>query len=243
MFAVLQTAESKSVFSRSKIHSRRITLPSGEAFFIVYVSCRKNNIPWKKLERCLGVLRKDILLPDDIKIADKVNVTAFEPGILPGIILMNTAADYMLKNKPFMCGSLTVIDEKGTYQSYIEKLIKCFSSIKVITPKASEYEDVARRLLEDYGFSLLVSDEDSFESDVIISENCNVPSYYSGKVMSIKKKYIMNAEVFTGSGIELPEEYEKLCPDNIDRLLFASALYEKCGVKEMSSLRYSKFEC
>ena len=118
MFAVLQITESKSLFSRNKIQSQRITLPSGEAFFVVNVFCRKNKIPWKKLEGCLGILRKDILLPDNIKIPDKVNITAFEPHILPGIMLMNSAVDYMLKNKACTGGSITIFDEKGINFQY-----------------------------------------------------------------------------------------------------------------------------
>ncbi len=207
------------------------------------ISCPKGKVPWKKLERCLGILKSGVLLPKEMKIPDKVNITVFKPDILPVLMLMNSAVDYILKNLSATYESITVFDEKGIYQSYIEKLINSFSSVKVVTPKVSDYEEVSRRLLENYGFSLVVSSREVYDSEIIISEDCSVPSYYSGKVLSTNKKYIMNAEVFTGSGIELPEEYEKLCPDNIDRILFASALYEKCGVRDIGSLRYSDFGC
>ena len=53
----------------------------------------------------------------------------------------------------------------------------------------------------------------------------------------------MNAEIFSGSEINLPEFYENIRPNNVSSLLFASALYEKCGVTELGKLKYTDFGC
>ena len=51
----------------------------------------------------------------------------------------------------------------------------------------------------------------------------------------------MNAEVFSGIETELPDEYENIRPSNISKVLFASALYEKCSEKDLGQLRYTDF--
>jgi hypothetical protein len=52
----------------------------------------------------------------------------------------------------------------------------------------------------------------------------------------------MNAEVYVGCNIYLPEEYEKLRPEGVESLVFASALYEKCKVKNLGKIIYSDFD-
>ncbi len=242
MFAVLQTADSKTLFGKSKIESRRISLPSGEAFFIVNISCRKGKVPWKKLEKCLGILRKDVVLPDGIKIPDNVNITAFKPDIFPRLLLINSAVDCIMKKGLSHKESLCIFDERGIYTDYIEKLINFFSSVKVITPFAQKYEDISRKLLRDYGFSLIISSQGKCGSGTVISHSCDVPLYFKGRIYTGERKYLMNAEVFSGGDIELPEEYERLRPENIGRVQFAAALYEKCGLEKLGELRYRNFD-
>lgn len=241
MFAILKISDQNTILRRPKIKSQRFNLPSDDAFFIVTVDKHFGKAPWKKLEKCLGILRKDVVLPDDIKIPDNVNITAFKPDIFPRLLLINSAVDCIMKNGLSHKESLCIFDERGIYTDYIEKLINFFSSVKVITPFTEKYEDISRKLLRGYGFSLIISSQGKYGSDTVISHSCDVPLYFKGRIYTSEKKYLMNAEVFSGGDIELPEEYEKLCPDNIDRLLFASALYEKCGISDIGELRYSDF--
>ena len=244
MFAILQISENNTILRKPEIKSQRINLPSDDAFFIVTTDKHIGKIPWKKLERCLGILRHHILLPNNITIPDSINITAYTPEIFPDLLLMNSATDYIISHKQlFRSKSLAIFDRDGIYQSYIEKLLPCLKNIRVVTDKIDIYNSLSERLMSDYGFSLVVSDKDSFDCDAIISHSCDIPVYFSGTVFTDMKKYLMNAEVFSGSRIELPEEYENLRPENIDRIFFASALYEKCAEKNLGNLLYSDFDC
>ncbi len=240
MFAVLHISKSNSIFHKLKIHSQRITLPNGTAFFIVIAENIRGRNSLKKLESCLGILKKDVILGSDIALPDNCGISIFTPDIFPRLLLINSAAD-KLKNCHYK--SLILYDEKGIYSDYAEKLINSFDRIRVVTPSPNKYNSVAVKLMENYGFSLEVSSAASFDSEVIISHNCNIPLYYSGSVFTNEKKYLMNAEVFSGSEISLPDFYENLRPENTDTLLFASALYEKCGVPELGKLKYKDFGC
>ena len=242
MFAILQFSDTNTIFRQPKIESKRYNLPSGDAFFIVTTDRHLGRIPWKKLEKCLGILRKDILLPEGITIPADINITAFTPDILPHLLLINSATDYIRNHKESFKGkSLTIFDEKAIYQSYIEKLLPYFHSIKIITDQADTYENLSQNLLLNYGFSLLISDEKVTDSDVVISYQWKVPLYFKGTVFTNKKQYLMNGEVLSGSEIDLPDIYENIRPKNIGRVLFASALYEKCKEKALGTLKYKDF--
>ena len=157
---------------------------------------------------------------------------------------MNSASDYIISHKQFFRSeSLIIFDRDGIYQNHIEKLLPCLKNISVITDNKDTYDSVSKKLMVDYGFSLVVSEKDSLDCDAIISHECSLPVYYCGRVFTNNKKYLMNAEVLSGSEIRLPDEYEKLCLENIGRVLFASALYEYCSEKDLGKLRYTDFGC
>ncbi len=244
MFAILQISENNTILRKPEIKSQRVNLPSGDAFFIVTVDKHMGKIPWKRLEKCLGILRHCILLPNGTAIPDGLNITAFTPETLPKLLLMNSAVDYIISHKQFFRSkSIEVFDREGIYPTRIEKLLPYLKNIRVITDNKDVYDTVSKKFMSDYGFSLVISDRDSFDCDAVISHECGVPVYYCGTVFTNNKKYLMNAEVFSGSEIELPAEYEKFRPENIGRVLFASALYEKCSEKDLDTLRYNDFGC
>lgn len=244
MFAILQISDNNTFLRQPKIQSQRFDLPSGDAFFTVTAEKHLGKIPWKKLEKCLGILKNNILVPDDIIIPKDIKITAFKGEIYPRLLLINSATEYITKHKlHFQSKSLTVFDEKAIYQSYIEKLLPCFKNIKIITGYPEAYEDLSCSLLENYGFSLIVSREEVYTDDVIITHKCQVPIYYEGTVFTNDRKYLMNSTVCSGSEIDLPYSYESLRPVNTDKILFSSALYEKCKERSLGKLQYKDFGC
>ena len=242
MFAILQISDNNTIFRQPKIQSQRFDLPSGDAFFTVTAEKHLGKVPWKKLEKCLGILRKGILLPDGATLPTGINITCFSPDILPRLLLMNSATHYITNHKEsFIRKSLTIFDEKGIYQSYIEKLLPCFSSIRIVTDSPKKYTRLSEALLETYGFSLLLSKDEAGQSDVVISHAIKVPLYFEGIVFTNENRYLMNSEIFSGSEINLPEAYESLRPEGIDRVPFASALYESCKENSLAEIRYKNF--
>ena len=244
MFAILQISENNKILRQPKIQSQRFDLPSGDAFFTVTAEKHFGKTPWKKLENCLGILRKGILLPDGATLPTGINITCFTPDILPRLMLMNSSADYISEHKSHFKGkTLTVFDERAICQSYIEKLLPCFSSIRIITDSPEKYKTLSQKLLDTYGFSLIVSADETADSDVVISHSLKVPIYFEGTVFTNEKRYLMNAQIFSGCEIDLPEAYESLRPEGIGKVLFASALYEACKENSLAEIRYKDFGC
>lgn len=235
MFAIINVSQSNAVFRKVKICSQRFTLPNSDAFFTVTAEKSYSRVPWKKLENCMGILKKDVILTGDAVLPEYSGISEFTPDVFPYIVLVNTAIE-RLNNSRYK--SLIIFDEKAICMDYIQRFVNNFERIRVITPYVEKYTAVARILLENYGFSLEVSADPSYDSDVIISNSCDIPLYFSGKVFSNKRKFMMNAEVFSGGEIVLPEEYENIRPEGVDKFLFASALYEKCNISELGKLKY-----
>lgn len=240
MFAVLKNGKTGSVFRKLKIRSQRVTLPGNDAFFVVTLENFRGKASLKKLEDCLGILKKDVLVSGDMPLTEGTDITVFSPDILPRLLLINSASDTL---KGCRYKSLILYDEKGIYTHCTAKLTDSFDRIRVVTPFTQKYEEVSRKLMENYGFSLEVSSCESFGADVIISHSCRVPLYYSGIVFTNERKYLMNSQVFSGKEITLPDPYEDLRPENTDTLIFASALYEKCGITDLGKLKYTDFGC
>ena len=147
MFAILQISETNTIFRKPEIKSQRINLPSGDAFFIVTADKHIGKIPWKKLEKSLGILRNRILLPNNTTIPDGINITAFTPEILPKLLLMNSATDYIISHKQLFCSkSLIIFDRAAIYQNHIEKLLPYLKNISVITDKVDIFRKAYNRL-------------------------------------------------------------------------------------------------
>ncbi len=242
MFAVLQFMEPekkiRSFFTSAKIASERITLPSGGVYFIVTAEKRRGKIPWKKLERCLGVLREGVILPNGVSIPDGVNISVFTPEKLPEIMLFNTAVRN-IKSEGKIRGRLTVIDGKGLFIPYAQRIIRYFSEIKIITSFVEEYESVSALLFQKFGVSLLVTDEGKADGDVVISSDNNaVDITFSGALYTLEKRRLLSGRVLTASEPRFPLFIEKHCPEGVDRLVFASALYEKCGVAQAAEAEF-----
>lgn len=245
MFAVLEFSEperkNRNIFHRAKIESQRITLPTGEVFFIVRAEKHRGKIPWKKIERCLGFLRDGVVLPEGITVPEGVGIKAFTPERLPLLMLFNSAVKHIKKERKTY-GRLCVVDEKGLFIPFAEKLILNFGEIKIITPCKDEYEGLSLLLLQKYGASLLITDKGKADGDVVISPRGEeVDITFSGVFYTLKNRRLLSGRVLCPKGQILPPLCDEMCPLGVDSLTFASALYEKCGVKELEKAEYETF--
>ncbi len=242
MFAVIEFVPAKRRFlGGNKIESERITLPGGEVFFIVKAETRRGRVPWKKLSRCLGFLRDAVILPSGFAVPEGVNITAFTAEKLPHTVLFNSAVKHIKQQKK-TGDRLCVVDEKGLFAPLTEELILNFGEIKVITPLTGEYERLSRSLMEKYGAALLITDKGGADGDVVISPDGDcVDITFSGELYTLKSRRLLSGKVLCPRGIVLPDFYDELCPEGVDRFLFAAALYEKCGVGELGKAECESF--
>lgn len=237
----------KDFFSQPQISLDKKSVPDGDYFYIVTVNEHHGQIPVKqaveKLKRIKGSVIFDINFPCD----ENTHCLEFHPQILPSMLLFNSFIAYIKELSLSPLGSsLTVYDNNGIYADLIEKAVPLFSRIEVFTQNEAAYGKVSRFLLDEYGISLSVSSVFSGKAPkttaVLCPENVPFSDFYNGMLFTLSSTAPPCSFKATGYGINLAPEYDLLRPAGIDKMLFACALYEKCGVKKLGRLCFNKLK-
>lgn len=219
---------------------------NGAPFFTIYVSRRKGEIPWKDVEFYAGNCCERILLPDGIVPPKNSRVKKFTPQFLPQKVLFNTACELLSRSRQNPVGRvITLFDKNAVLAREVHRLVPFASSVRVITDSEEKYEEVSKRIMEEFGASLIVSDNvlTAEDSGFIISFEGVPDDFHPRKLCAVlcgKEQPSRGFIAVTGREMNLPSEYCRLVPKNIDRDNFACAIYEKCGVAVLSGLMYTR---
>jgi len=231
MFAVVRFIEKerslKGLFAKLRVRSERISLPSGGCFFIITAEKRKNKVPMDKIIHTAGNLKNNLIFPSAYDFTGSDNVKPYVPSSLRKRFLFELALKGIGESEfmPSQC-SVCIEDNRGIYIDSLHRLLPLAAKIQVICTDRRLYETEAERIFYEYGCSVILSDKfDSF------SRQCDVVIAYNGDEMPfLLGKYVFSKSIYCRVRIGLPNEYAVLCPEGIDKEIFASALYEKCNV-------------
>lgn len=238
MFAIVKTVtDTKKALSKRKkplFTSVRTDIDHRRYFFTVTAHTFGNSLDRKALEKYAGRLKNSMILPDDLP---------KENRILASRRLFSNAPEFLkISSADVFSSSLCVYDKYGIGCDKLEKFIPFASRIHVVCPEKEKYLSIADELLFSYGISVTISEKWNAEADfcslTVTPDPMIIPLGYKGKVLSTQKRILPHCEFVCGEGIDLPYKYEKLRPPGTDKILFASALYEKCSVKELENCRY-----
>ena len=227
-------------FRKPKVEIERIELKNRKAFYNCKVETRKGKIPWEEIEAVSPA--KTFLVPDCI--SEKPPFVVWQPKKLPQLMLFNSAVEYIRERAlPPTKTQITIVDKEGRYVALLKNMINLASQITVIT-NDERYRKLSQELLNDYGVSLIIREEfcgEKVENGFLFDcSGESAPLSYKGTVFSSEKKYLLNGKSLTPGGFDLPDEYEKLRILKINKLHFASALFELCDVKELQSLKFNE---
>ncbi len=232
----------KSLFSKSAIITERVNLPENEYFYKLKVPVHKGKIPLEKLRRVSEHITDGLIFPGGFLPDNELK--RYSSTYFRDIILFNSAASQIEKSVFNPSETLiTLIDKKGVLHSHIDRLVCLAGEIKIITDNVKCYERKAKKIMEEYGLSLIVSDKLSAipETGIIISLRSDVvPVYFKGLLITGERRLLPFAKVLTGQGIKANAEYMSLCPENINMTEFLSALCEVCFQKELRKSEYEK---
>ena len=209
----------------------------GHSFYVLRVCRRKGTIPYDDIEKVLKQLSLKAVLPFSEGF-EKRKIRRFEAEKLPLKVLFNSLVKYF-STQNIRFGHLTVFDKNAVLSDGIERLVPFCGNISIISEKGGEYEEIRNHILFRYGLSVVVKEKFSDEiglSDGIITEKADlIPLSFQGAVYTLYNRTMMGPDVISPEEIILPQKYEKLVPVGADRILFASALYELCGVRELEN--------
>ncbi|MCR4615254.1 MAG: hypothetical protein K5756_03815 [Clostridiales bacterium] len=199
-------------------------------------------LPWDKIVSAVGRCFSRMLIPERIIIPRGIPINRFVPRYLPYRILVASVASILreCRLKPSDI-HVAVIDSTGILSDDIEQLIMLSSCIKILTNRRRKYEEISIKLMKKYGAVLIIADDCSSINNcnfLITTYDKSVPKGFDGFVFCVSSE---NETFYSLNDIELPYEYEKLVPQDINRLDFAGALYELCGAKKLLETRVISF--
>ena len=235
----------------------RVDCPGGAPFFRLEAQQRKHAIDWNAIEQAAGRLRTKMLFPEGVSpptlpVIDSPARAKLEPGLrafaprrLPLLLCLRTAQQVLRASKaPAQGLRVTVVDTKGALCRCLEPLVPLAGSLRVFTPDFAAYRGTAAQLLRRYGATLILSDSPGCfaHSDIVVADSLDLfTGRERGLIFTPDPALLPGCRVVRCRQPELPGACAHLRPEGIDPLLFAGALYELCGVKEMERLRFGHF--
>ena len=236
----------------------RVDCPGGAPFFRLEAQCRKGASPdWAAIEQAAGRLRTKMLFPEGVEPPLPPETTSpararLEPGLrafvprrLPLLLSLRTAQQVLRASKtPARELCVTVVDSEGALCRSLEPLVPLAGSLRVFTPDFTAYRATAAQLLVRYGAALVLSDSPACfaQSDIVVADELRLfTGRERGLIFTPDPSPLPGCRVLRCRQPELPGAYAPLCPEGIAPLLFAGALYELCGVKEMERLRFDHY--
>ena len=221
-------------------------------------SAARGELPWDEIERAAGRLRTRMLFPGEVtpppqpaprsaaQAQIEPGLRAFAPRRLPLLLCLRAAQQVLqASHVPARQLRVTVVDSKGALTRQLEPLVSLAGSLRVFTPEPQLYRATAQQLQRRYGVTLILSSSPGCfaQSHVVIADDLRL---FTGRETGLiftpdAETPLPNCRVARCGAPVLPEAQGCLCPPGIDPLLFACALYELCGVKEMERLRFAAF--
>lgn len=244
MFATLSYGEErKGRLCRwwGKIFGERIVpnktpVGRGECFFVAQVTPGAR-IRWEELFTCMGKLSREMVLPDGLIPPEGCGITPFVPQALEPRLVMNTAAELLTQGS----GSrvpVTIFDPHGRLCGAVIPIVRACADVRIVTGNTALYRRAGERIMEEYGASVQIRPpgEAALCGGVAV-----FPFGRGGELVPTNTIAIVPQEEPAGEnllavrGIRLGEEILTLKPAGISDFLFASALYEKCALRELGS--------
>lgn len=222
------------------VTAQRVALPGAVSFYRLTAQSVNGEVPWRAVSEKAGKLRAFLLLPKGVSPEKASGVREFLPKTLPQVLLLNAAVDVLKKQQlPAPETQITVVDEAAVLAERIDLLAPFAGTLRVLTAKPERYAFAQRRLMEGFGLSLCVCAAEAPlpENGVLLTRSAaRAPRLFRGLIFSFDRRRFLFAETFAAADVTLPPKFEALRPPGIDKLQFAAALYERCGIKELENI-------
>ena len=229
MFCVLSVRERKNslieklfgCLIKDEYNVRSIPVFKGAPFFVLDVYVGKKGISWEKVIFEVGRCASRLVTENNIVLPTDMNVGIFNSKLLYDRMMKNTFLNILennnLKKNPL---SVSVMDENVQYIDFIRNLSEYASRMSITTHNKEKYYGVCKEITDNSGLCPVLK-ENFDDAEIKINTQKNTMT------VNCCDKHI---NISSGYDFKVPEVYEELLPDNVNRYNFFSALYELCGV-------------
>ena len=231
MFSVLCISDQpKSRFRRKCAVEALLSPVKGAApYKVINVTPGKKGIDWRTVCLAAGCSSRSMLLPETIEVPLCVPIARLEPQVLPLLIALNTAVS-LCDDKDKHKRSMVVRDSKAVLADYLPRAVPYASKITVVTECPEKYVECAAQIMEDFGAVIKICSQidTAVEYDIAVSDKEKINASICLTAEDVKKN---------SDKINFPDEYVRMCPQQIDVFDFMCALFECSGVKKLTDVR------
>lgn len=241
MFTCLElTPKSRGLFSETyeKMRPPRpereyVQVKGGTPFLRLKV--KENHLSWAKISSALERNERRLLTGDEISVPPLVGLSRAEPAALGMTVMMKRACALLAAEGRPKKLSLSVYDRDGVAVSLLETSVSAVRYVSVYTEKIREYFYAASKIMEQSGMSVKINEYESVSppGEIIVADRFR-PCMKKARLIFLPSDKVIAYNTVTGEGFTLGEEYENLKSGQTDDFLFASALYEYCGVRSFA---------
>ncbi len=206
---------------RDDYQLKTVAVYKGAPFYVMDIRVGKKGINTEKIIVSVGKCARRIITNDYNLFPQSRDIEFFKSDLLYKKMLHNTFTELLKKN----CVnenlvSICLIDKCGTEVEFAEKLSAYSSTLTIVTDRKEKYTDTVELITEETGLCPVLRKEPA-DAEIII--NCDMD--FMRIKSSDQRITVIDKESFT-----VPEIYNYLKPDGIDKYDFYSALYELSGV-------------
>lgn len=198
----------------------------------------RGKVNWTSIDRFVKAQRNRVLCVPDMEIAPKSGYKRFVSSDL-GRRMCENAALYLLRTVSDRHIKAVLVDDSGDCVGFCDYLAEYCDPVYVLSTATQIYLAQAEYLLSEKGAALKLCQEKNClkDADVIIAPGrlvdvlpCSVNALIlTGEAPAIPQKAVTISEYF----FDLPQKYREICPDFLDEMYFASALYTMAGAREL----------
>ncbi|MBO5332671.1 MAG: hypothetical protein J6B37_00980 [Clostridia bacterium] len=229
MFTVLNITKRKNsifeklfgCFIKDEYNVRTVGVYKGAPFYELNVSVGKRKVDAQRIIDCVGKCSRRLVTNRFDLLPQNYNFGLFKSNKLYSKMIQNTFIEILevngLKKNPV---SVCLVDRKAINTDFAQRLCEYSSTLTIVTDKTEKYNSVCEEITENTGLCPILKNNVSNEN-IIINLDDNTMTIHSEKGTGI----IENGDDFT-----VPEIYNYLKPQEINKYDFYSALYELCGV-------------
>ncbi len=200
---------------------RTVAVYKGAPFYILDAVIGKKGINTEKIIVSVGKCAKRMVTSDDSLLPQVDEIGLFKSDELYKCLLQNTfltilRQNFSHKNLVTVC----FVDRGGEYTDFVRELSSFSSSLNIVTDKKEKYLSIVDEITEETGLCPALK-KDLVDADVVI----NLDEFYMN-VTTLN----LHITVEDRCDFTVPEIYNYLKPNSINKYEFYSALYELCGV-------------
>lgn len=259
MFAVLQPVQRRPAGLRERLRAWRkppVWIEEGRAgeirFAVLRARCKDGQPNWSRVYRAAGREAGRLVLPEGCQPPPGCGVCGYDSSAYRRILLQNAFFRCMASCDPRLL-TVALVDWEARYCGLAVRLLARASAVRVVTDRPDAYEFYAEQARAELGAGLIVTDDaNCLESvtAVLAPEGLTgrrrreSPSRRSGQplIRPVNRLFFSGQAdalfglTVDGKCIRLPEPYESLLPEGVNRLDFAAALYDSARPAALARL-------